>query len=151
VEGSVCCLFWDMSKFSWRDWAKPRESQCNQCSGRNSHQSLVGSVTAWADLRGQLEKKVPRGEHYSLTIDESTDVCNRSDFLAFTDYGKDLVVNLMKTYYSSIHFQSILSVRPFLILFIHQWLYSPLLGPGLFFSSIIIFTHTVGLVFLHTW
>jgi hypothetical protein len=30
--------------------------------------------------------------------------------------------------------------------FIHQWLYSPLLGPGLFFSVAIIFTQTVGLL-----
>jgi hypothetical protein len=30
--------------------------------------------------------------------------------------------------------------------FIHQWLYSPLLGPGLFCSFIIIFTQTVGLL-----
>jgi hypothetical protein len=30
--------------------------------------------------------------------------------------------------------------------FIHQWLYSPLLGPGLFFSFVIIFTQTVGLL-----
>jgi hypothetical protein len=30
--------------------------------------------------------------------------------------------------------------------FIHQWLYSPLLGPGLFFSFIIIFTQIVGLL-----
>jgi hypothetical protein len=28
--------------------------------------------------------------------------------------------------------------------FIHQWLYSPLLGPGLFFSFVISFTQTVG-------
>jgi hypothetical protein len=28
--------------------------------------------------------------------------------------------------------------------FIHRWLYSPLLGPGLFFSSVIYFTQTVG-------
>jgi hypothetical protein len=27
---------------------------------------------------------------------------------------------------------------------IHKWLYSPLLGPGLFFSSVIVFTQTVG-------
>jgi hypothetical protein len=30
--------------------------------------------------------------------------------------------------------------------FIHQWLYSPLLGPGLFFSFVICFTQTVGLL-----
>jgi hypothetical protein len=30
--------------------------------------------------------------------------------------------------------------------FIHQWLYSPLLGPGVFFSVAIIFTQTVGLL-----
>jgi hypothetical protein len=30
--------------------------------------------------------------------------------------------------------------------FIHQWLYSPLLGPVLFFSSIIFFPQTVGLL-----
>jgi hypothetical protein len=30
--------------------------------------------------------------------------------------------------------------------FIHQWLYSPLLGPGLFFSSVIFCTQTVGLL-----
>jgi hypothetical protein len=30
--------------------------------------------------------------------------------------------------------------------FIHQWLYSPLLGPGLFFSFVIIFTQTIGLL-----
>jgi hypothetical protein len=30
--------------------------------------------------------------------------------------------------------------------FIHQWLYSPLLGPGLFFSSVIFLTQTVGLL-----
>jgi hypothetical protein len=30
--------------------------------------------------------------------------------------------------------------------FIHQWFYSPLLGPGLSFSSIIFFTQTVGLL-----
>jgi hypothetical protein len=29
---------------------------------------------------------------------------------------------------------------------IHQWLYSPLLGPGLFFSFVIFFTETVGLL-----
>jgi hypothetical protein len=29
--------------------------------------------------------------------------------------------------------------------FIHQWLYSPLSGPCLFFSFVIIFTQTVGL------
>jgi hypothetical protein len=28
--------------------------------------------------------------------------------------------------------------------FIHQWLYSPLLGPGLFFSFVIIFTQMAG-------
>jgi hypothetical protein len=32
-----------------------------------------------------------------------------------------------------------------LISFIHQWLYNSLLGPGLFFSSVIISTQTVGL------
>jgi hypothetical protein len=31
-------------------------------------------------------------------------------------------------------------------LFIHQWLYKPFLGPGLFFSFIIFFTQTVGLL-----
>jgi hypothetical protein len=30
--------------------------------------------------------------------------------------------------------------------FIHQWLYSPLLGPGLFFSYVIFFTQTVELL-----
>jgi hypothetical protein len=30
--------------------------------------------------------------------------------------------------------------------FINQWLYSPLLGPGLFFSFVIFFTQTVGLL-----
>jgi hypothetical protein len=30
--------------------------------------------------------------------------------------------------------------------FIHQWIYSPLLGPGLFFSFIIFFTQTVELL-----
>jgi hypothetical protein len=30
--------------------------------------------------------------------------------------------------------------------FIHQWLYSPLLGPGLFFTFVIFFTQTVGLL-----
>jgi hypothetical protein len=30
--------------------------------------------------------------------------------------------------------------------FIHQWLYSPLLGPGFFFTFVIIFTQTVGLL-----
>jgi hypothetical protein len=30
--------------------------------------------------------------------------------------------------------------------FIHQWHYSPYLGPGLFFSLVIFFTHTVGLL-----
>jgi hypothetical protein len=34
----------------------------------------------------------------------------------------------------------------YLIHFIHQWLYSPLLGPDLFFSFVIIFTQTVGLL-----
>jgi hypothetical protein len=29
--------------------------------------------------------------------------------------------------------------------FLHQWLYSPFLGPGLFFSCVIFFTKTVGL------
>jgi hypothetical protein len=33
-----------------------------------------------------------------------------------------------------------------LTLFIHQWLYGPLLGHGLFFSFVIIFTQTVGLL-----
>jgi hypothetical protein len=28
--------------------------------------------------------------------------------------------------------------------FVHQWIYSPLLGPGLFFSFVIFFTQTVG-------
>jgi hypothetical protein len=41
--------------------------------------------------------------------------------------------------------------RPDLILaavrsFIHRWLYSPLLGPGLFFSFVIFFTQAVGLL-----
>jgi hypothetical protein len=30
--------------------------------------------------------------------------------------------------------------------FIHEWLYCPLLGPGFFFSFVIIFTQTVGLL-----
>jgi hypothetical protein len=30
--------------------------------------------------------------------------------------------------------------------FIHQWLYSPLLGPGLFFSFVIFFTQLIGLL-----
>jgi hypothetical protein len=30
--------------------------------------------------------------------------------------------------------------------FSHQWLYSPSLGPGLFFSFVIFFTQTVGLL-----
>jgi hypothetical protein len=33
-----------------------------------------------------------------------------------------------------------------LFIFIHQWLYSPLLGPGLFFSFVIFFTQMVGLL-----
>jgi hypothetical protein len=33
-----------------------------------------------------------------------------------------------------------------LLNFVHQWLYSPLLSPGLFFSFVIIFTQTVGLL-----
>jgi hypothetical protein len=33
-----------------------------------------------------------------------------------------------------------------ILFFIHQWLYSPLLGPGLFFSFLIFFTQTVGLL-----
>jgi hypothetical protein len=32
------------------------------------------------------------------------------------------------------------------ISFIHQWLYSHLLGPGLFFSFVILFTQMVGLL-----
>jgi hypothetical protein len=45
--------------------------------------------------------------------------------------------------------------------FIHQWLYSPLLGPDLFFSFVIFFTQTIGLLgrvispsqgrYRHTW
>jgi hypothetical protein len=30
--------------------------------------------------------------------------------------------------------------------FLHQWLYSPLLGPGLYFSFLIFFTQTLGLL-----
>jgi hypothetical protein len=30
--------------------------------------------------------------------------------------------------------------------FIHQWLYNPLLGPGLFYIYVIFFTQTVGLL-----
>jgi hypothetical protein len=39
------------------------------------------------------------------------------------------------------HYTTYILIRSF----IHEGLYSPLLGPGLFFSSIIIFTQTVGL------
>jgi hypothetical protein len=35
---------------------------------------------------------------------------------------------------------------PFIHSFIHQWLYSPLLGPGQFFSFVIVFTQSVGLL-----
>jgi hypothetical protein len=35
---------------------------------------------------------------------------------------------------------------PFIHSFIRQWIYSPLLGPGLFFSFVIFFTQTVGLL-----
>jgi hypothetical protein len=34
----------------------------------------------------------------------------------------------------------------YIYLFIHQWLYSPLLGSGLFFSFVIFFTQTIGLL-----
>jgi hypothetical protein len=37
-------------------------------------------------------------------------------------------------------------IRAFIHSFIHQWLYSHLLGPGLFFSFVIFFTQTVGLL-----
>jgi hypothetical protein len=37
-------------------------------------------------------------------------------------------------------------INSFIHSFIHQWFYSPLLGPGLFFSFVIIFTQTVGLL-----
>jgi hypothetical protein len=37
-------------------------------------------------------------------------------------------------------------IFPLLPKFIHQWLYSPLLYPDLFFSSAILFTQTVGLL-----
>jgi hypothetical protein len=38
------------------------------------------------------------------------------------------------------------SIHSFIHSFIHQWLYSPLLGSGLFFSPVIFFTQTVGLL-----
>jgi hypothetical protein len=38
------------------------------------------------------------------------------------------------------------NVKQLFHLFIHQWFYSPLLGPGLFFNVVIIFTQTVGLL-----
>jgi hypothetical protein len=38
------------------------------------------------------------------------------------------------------------SVLLIFIHFIHQWFYSPLLGPRLFFSFLIFFTQTVGLL-----
>jgi hypothetical protein len=43
---------------------------------------------------------------------------------------------------------NILALCKFVVwgLFIHQWLYTPLLGPGLFFSFVIFFTQTVGLL-----
>jgi hypothetical protein len=43
------------------------------------------------------------------------------------------------------HFNSVCNCYG-LVHFIHQWLYSPLLGSGLFFSFVIFFTQTVGLL-----
>jgi hypothetical protein len=39
-----------------------------------------------------------------------------------------------------------LGIKEHIHSFIHQWLYSPLLGSGLFLSSVILFTQTVGLL-----
>jgi hypothetical protein len=33
-----------------------------------------------------------------------------------------------------------------MFVFIHEWLYSPLLGPGLFLNVVVFFTHTIGLL-----
>jgi hypothetical protein len=38
------------------------------------------------------------------------------------------------------------NTRSFFVHFVHQWLYSPLLGPGLFFAFVIFLTQTVGLL-----
>jgi hypothetical protein len=40
----------------------------------------------------------------------------------------------------------LLNIQAYCLLFIHQWLYIPLLGPGLFFSFVIFFTQSVGLL-----
>jgi hypothetical protein len=52
---------------------------------------------------------------------------------------------------TSYHYLTIVTIRhchiiTLILSFIHQWLYSPLLGPGLFFSFIIFFTQAVGVL-----
>jgi hypothetical protein len=60
--------------------------------------------------------------------------------------------NLLRHSFVSLSVQTVYSVLLVFIFislfhsFIHQWLYSPLLGPGLFFSFIICFMQTVGLL-----
>jgi hypothetical protein len=53
-------------------------------------------------------------------------------------------------HFCSLFFSSLSAYHSFIHSFIHpsinQWLYSPLLGPGLFFSFVIIFTQTLGLL-----
>jgi hypothetical protein len=43
-------------------------------------------------------------------------------------------------------FHAYLCYFPLFYSLIHQWLYNPLLGPDLFFSFVIFFTQTVGLL-----
>jgi hypothetical protein len=80
----------------------------------------------------------------------------------------EFIIRLSKEGFENLFFIHILSVHPYILRddlsdlsetshvtenwntlihsFIHQWLYSPLLGPGLFFSFVIFFTQTVGLL-----
>jgi hypothetical protein len=48
--------------------------------------------------------------------------------------------------FPAIEFRQVSLNQLFLSSFIHQWIYSPLLGPGLFFSFVILFAQTVGLL-----
>jgi hypothetical protein len=78
----------------------------------------------------------------------------RPPSFVFTRYLWTPIVNLLSSVrfnfqyiyiYIYIYIHTCLFISNF-HLFIHQWLYSPLLGSGLFFSSVSFFTQTVGLL-----
>jgi hypothetical protein len=95
------------------------------------------------DLKGNCSTKFRLDSHDSGQ-DSMTGVVNREMNFRFRKTRECL--DQVSTESTGSQSTMVLIAYGSLYSFSHQWLYSPLLGPGLFFSFVIYFTQTVGLL-----